>query len=160
MTIDGLSDLANSNYGGSKPQLGRTLAGVISGAAANLRSRLHHLSSAPDLGAGGSLVQAAAATGDRSPSVSQGRRASEHDALAAAGIGEQSATNIPITVPGAAAYVDASRPEPFGEFVITTATENISLTCLNVSAAYPQRLDSRPKGPREAPSFRRKQEYL
>ncbi len=116
MTIDGLSDLANSNYGGSKPQLGRTLAGVISGAAANLRSRLHHLSSAPDLGAGGSLVQAAAAAGDRSPSVSQGRRASEHDALAAVGIGEQSATNIPITVPGAAAYVDASRPEPFGEF--------------------------------------------
>ncbi len=102
------------------------LAGVLSGAAANLRSRLNHLSSAPDLGP--ALGRSNSGSGSRSsPSPPPpplhdrrhyhhhhrgGRRASDHDAAAVAG--EQSSTIIPITVPGAT-YVDASRPHPFGK---------------------------------------------
>ena len=112
-------DTSNSHQPGNAKPLGRTLAGVLSGAAANLRSKLTHMNTAPEL----STPAAASAATTVPPSVQhhqqhhqgqpqqqqvrqqQQRRISSTSnggggAAVMNGV-EQSPAAIPVTVPGA-----------------------------------------------------------
>ncbi len=100
--------------------MGRTLTGMLTGAAANFRHKFQHPSSGgyPDESpAGGSATSPSTPQHhyrqQRQQQLPQHRQASEGDLQAASAGGEQSSTSIPITVPGAT-YVDASKPQPYG----------------------------------------------
>ena len=110
-------DTSNSHQPGNAKPLGRTLAGVLSGAAANLRSKLTHMNTAPEL----STPAAASAATTVLPSMQhhqlnhqgqpqqqQGRQQQQRRISNGGGGGaavingvEQSPAAIPVTVPGA-----------------------------------------------------------
>jgi hypothetical protein len=145
----------------ASPQVSRPLKsramGMISGVATNLKSRLSQFnSSGSSLSPGNQSSQHHQSDGSKvvsalhSPARSSTSSGSESAGpLAAASsslsnhvikrhsLGEQPASVIPLTVPGA----DSTMPSfPYG---------------------YPERLDMKPVGPRDPPShFQRKQEYL
>merc|ERR1712051_806030 len=145
----------------ASPQMSRPLKsramGMISGVATNLKSRLSQFnSSGSSLSPGNQSSQHHQSDGSKvvsalhSPARSSTSSGSESAGpLAAASsslsnhvikrhsLGEQPASVIPLTVPGA----DSTMPSfPYG---------------------YPERLDMKPVGPRDPPShFQRKQEYL
>ena len=114
-------DTSNSHQPGNAKPLGRTLAGVLSGAAANLRSKLTHMNTAPELSTPAAAASAATTV---PPSVQhhqqhhqgqpqqqqvrqqQQRRISSTSNGGGGGAAvmngvEQSPAAIPVTVPGA-----------------------------------------------------------
>ncbi len=142
--------------GNNAKPLGRTLAGVLSGAAANIRSKFSHLGNS----GGGSQSDLTVAAAPTSSYPSQGRGNGQqqqrpYSDVGGVGGGEQSAANIPITVPGADvskhAYSKCLR------YVETfTPLDNLAFT-----SDFPNRLEVKPAGPRDPPAhFKRKQEYL
>lgn len=115
----------------------RSLAGVLSGAAANLKSKLSNFNSS---------------SGDLSHSRSSPPSSTQTDGFGR--MGEQPSSSIPLTVPG------ASKNSIGREIAILGTPGSVSLLLCRLSV-YPHRLEKKPMGPRDPPKhFQRKQEYL
>jgi len=129
-------NLLSSNMPVSQPrQFGRSLAGVLSGAAQNIKSRIAGIASNP--GSSSPLVRSSPSPPDTRgkmrevPIRIENSFGSNHSVVEPS---ERSPQVIPLTVPGA-----EIQQREYG---------------------YPIRLDKRPLGPRETPNFQKKQEYL
>eukprot|EP00092_Neocalanus_flemingeri_P025315 GFUD01027450.1.p1 GENE.GFUD01027450.1~~GFUD01027450.1.p1 ORF type:complete len:1384 (+),score=386.42 GFUD01027450.1:293-4153(+) len=117
-------------------QFGRSLAGVLSGAAQNIKSRIAGIANNPG-GSSSPLVRSSPSPPDSRgklrevPIRVENSHGSNHSVVEPS---ERSPQVIPLTVPGA-----EIQQREYG---------------------YPIRLDKRPLGPRETPNFQKKQEYL
>jgi len=115
-------------------QFGRSVAGLISGAAQNLKSRIVGIANNPS---SSPLVRSSPSPPDSRGKVREvpirveNSYGSTHSIVEPS---ERSPQVIPLTVPGA-----EIQQREYG---------------------YPMRLDKRPLGPRETPNFQKKQEYL
>jgi len=115
-------------------QFGRSVAGLISGAAQNLKSRIVGIANNPS---SSPLVRSSPSPPDSRGKVREvpirveNSYGSTHSVVEPS---ERSPQVIPLTVPGA-----EIQQREYG---------------------YPMRLDKRPLGPRETPNFQKKQEYL
>ena len=115
-------DTSNSHQPGNAKPLGRTLAGVLSGAAANLRSKLTHMNTAPELSTPAAAASAATTVPpsvqhhqlhhQAQPQQQQQVRQQQQRRISSTSNGggggaavmngvEQSPAAIPVTVPGA-----------------------------------------------------------
>lgn len=162
-------DTSNSHQpGNAKPQ-GRTLAGVLSGAAANLRSKLSNLNTAQELSTPAAATAAPSAV--LPPSVQHhqqhhqghqgqhGHQQQHHQGQQ----GHQQHQQIPqqqrrisSTSNGGGGIINGMEQSP-AAIPITVPGADVSKHAYN----FPHRLEVRPIGPRDPPvHFQRKQEYL
>jgi len=126
-----------SNVPVSQPrQFGRSLAGVISGAAQNIKSRIAGMANNPNTST--PLVRSSPSPPDSRGKMREVPIRMESNTYGSshsvAEPSDRSPQVIPLTVPGA-----EIQQREYG---------------------YPIRLDKRPLGPRETPNFQKKQEYL
>jgi len=116
-------------------QFGRSIAGVISGAAQNIKSRIAGMTNNPNTSS--PLVRSSPSPPDTRAKMREVPIRVENSYGSSHSVAEPSDRSpqvIPLTVPGA-----EIQQREYG---------------------YPIRLDKRPLGPRETPNFQKKQEYL
>lgn len=129
------NQMSNSLPVSQPRQFGRSLAGVISGAAQNIKSKIAGIANNP--GGSSPLVRSSPSPPDTRgkmrevPIRVENSYGSNHSVAEPS---DRSPQVIPLTVPGA-----EIQQREYG---------------------YPIRLDKRPLGPRETPNFQKKQEYL
>lgn len=134
-SISEQNQMSNSLPVSQPRQFGRSLAGVLSGAAQNIKSKIAGIANNP--GGSSPLVRSSPSPPDTRgkmrevPIRVENSYGSNHSVAEPS---DRSPQVIPLTVPGA-----EIQQREYG---------------------YPIRLDKRPLGPRETPNFQKKQEYL